>query len=124
MQKLKTGHYLIIAFVVLIALLIGSNYVNKSNDKHLNQNGIETLAIITDIDVNNYKANEMEGKFVENYVLTFNFTAEGKELTSIRTIEKKVYGNYFDRTLKVSDTIAILYDASNPKNNKIKELNP
>ena len=123
MKKLKAGHYILIAFIFLIGLLIGSNYINKSNEERLTKNGIETIATITDIDVNNYKANELEGKFVENYVLTFQFDIDGKKVKSIRTLEKKDYARFFDRTLNVNDQISILYDPEDPKNNKLKALN-
>ena len=123
MKKLKAGHYILIAFIFLIGLLIGSNYINKSNEERLTKNGIETIATITDIDVNNYKANELEGKFVENYVLTFQFDIDGKKVKSIRTLEKKDYARFFDRTLNVNDQISILYDPQDPKNNKLKALN-
>lgn len=122
MKKLKAGHYILIAFIFLIGLLIGSNYMNKSKEESLNKNGIEAIATITKIDVNNYKANELEGKYIENYVLTFQFNHDGKNVKSIRTLEKKDYALYFDRTLNVNDQIPILYDAKNPKNNKLKEL--
>tara|TARA_R110002073_G_scaffold145532_3_gene297670 strand:+ start:1817 stop:2200 length:384 start_codon:yes stop_codon:yes gene_type:complete len=123
MKKLKPGHYIGFAFILLIGLLIGSNFLNKNNEKELIADGIETTAIITKIDVNNYKANEMEGTYVENYMLTFNFSVDGKNIKSIRTVGKKEYDKYFKRALYVNDTISILYDSSNPKNNQIKELN-
>lgn len=123
MKKLKAGHYLVFTFVLLIGLLITTHYLNNSNEENLSKNGIEAIAIITDIDVNNYKANELEGRFIENYILTFHFSADGEKIKSVRTIEKKDYKKYFDRTLQVNDSIFILYDSSNPKNNKIKELN-
>lgn len=123
MKKLKAGHYILIAFIFLICLLIGSNYINKSNEESLNKNGIEAIATITNIDVNNYKANELEGKYIENYVLTFQFDIDGKKVKSIRTLEKKDYARFFDRTLNVNDQISILYDPEDPKNNKLKELN-
>ena len=122
MKKLKTGHYLITVFIVLIGLLITMNFLNSSQEKHLLENGINTMAVVTDIDVNNYKANELEGKFIENYVFTFQFSVDGKEVNSIRTIEKKEFEKYFDKPIVVNDRISILYDPSNPKNNIIKEL--
>ena len=123
MKKLKTGHYLIGVFVLLIGLLITMNLLNNSQEQHLQQNGIEALATVTSINVNNYKANELEGKYVENYILTFEFSAEGKSIKSVRTIEKKDFKKYFDKAIVVNDQINILYDSSNPKNNTIKELN-
>ena len=48
--------------------------------------------------------------------------ANGENIKSIRTIDKKDYSKYFDRKLYVNDTISILYDASNPNNNKVKDL--
>ena len=79
------------------------------------------MAQITKIDVNNYRMNEMDGTMVENYILTLNFSFNGKSIKSVRTIEKKTYAKYFTKTLQVNDSISILYDPSNPKNNKIKE---
>ena len=64
----------------------------------------------------------MDGSSIENYILTFSFLADKENIKSVRTIEKKNYSNYFDRKLYVNDTISILYDATNPKNNKVKEL--
>ena len=64
MKKIKTGYYLIGAFVVLIGLLIAMNILNDHQERYLQENGIEVLATITDIDVNNYKANELEGKLI------------------------------------------------------------
>jgi hypothetical protein len=122
MKKLKTGHYLITVFVVLIALLVAMNFLNNNQEKYLLEHGVDAIAVVTDIDVNNYKANELEGKFIENYVFTFQFSVEGKEINSVRTIEKKAFKKYFDKPVVVNDQIHILYDPSNPKNNTIKEL--
>jgi hypothetical protein len=119
---LKTGHYLITVFVVLIALLVAMNFLNNNQEKYLLEHGVDAIAVVTDIDVNNYKANELEGKFIENYVFTFQFSVEGKEINSVRTIEKKAFKKYFDKPVVVNDQIHILYDPSNPKNNTIKEL--
>lgn len=122
MKNLKTGHYLIGAFVLLIGLLVTMNFLNNSQEEHLRENGIEALATVTKINVNNYKANELEGKYVENYILSFEFSADGKEVKSVRTVEKKDFKKYFDKVVVVNDQINILYDPSNPKNNTIKEL--
>jgi len=123
MKKLKAGHYILFSFLFLIVLLIGSNYINNQNEHLLNENGIEAIATITDIDVNNYKANELEGKYIENYILTFQFSdTYGKVYTTVKTIEKKDYKKYFNRTLEVNDQISVLYEKSNPTNSMIKEL--
>lgn len=121
MKKLKTGYLIVAAFILLVGLLYTTNYINDTNDAILTKNGIETMAQITKIDVNNYRMNEMDGTMVENYILTLNFSVNGKSIKSVRTIEKKTYAKYFTKTLQVNDSISILYDPSNPKNNKIKE---
>lgn len=123
MKKIKTSHILIGTFLLLVSLLFISNYLNENNTSNLNENGIEAIAKITKIEVNDYRANEMDGSSIENYIFTYNFLADGKKIKSIRTIEKKNYSKFFDRKLYVNDTIPILYDPSNPKNNKVKELN-
>ncbi|MBL4605452.1 MAG: hypothetical protein JKY02_07300 [Flavobacteriaceae bacterium] len=122
MKKIKTGYLLVGTFLVLVVLLFVSNYLNDTNEAVLTENGIETMAKITKIDVNNYRMNEMDGTTVENYILTLNFLVDGKTIKSIRTIEKKTYAKFFNKALHVNDSISILYDPSNPKNNKIKEL--
>ncbi|MFY0630707.1 MAG: hypothetical protein JXR05_10020 [Flavobacteriaceae bacterium] len=123
MKKIKTGYLIVGAFLLLVGLLFASNYLNNSNDASLNENGVETMAQVTKIDVNNYRMNEMDGTTVENYILTFNFSVDGKTVKSIRTIEKKTFTSFFKKALHVNDSISILYDPSNPKNNKIKESN-
>tara|TARA_R110001632_G_scaffold2297_8_gene10082 strand:+ start:157 stop:540 length:384 start_codon:yes stop_codon:yes gene_type:complete len=123
MKKIKPGYLILGIFVLLIGLLFASSFLKENNKAVLIENGIETIARISKIDVNNYKANEMEGTYVENYILTFNFSVDGKEIKSIRTIEKRDYAKFFDRGLNVNDSIPVLYDPENPKNNKIKELN-
>ena len=123
MKKLKTGHYLLGVFALLIGLLIAMNVLNSNQEKQLQQNGIEAIATITDIDVNNYKANELEGRYIENYILTFQFEDQkGKVITSIKTVEKKDFKNYFDKKLTVNDQISVLYEASNPSNSTFKKL--
>ena len=123
MKKIKTGYYLIGAFVVLIGLLIAMNIINDNQERYLQENGIEVLATITDIDVNNYKANELEGTYVENYILTFQFSdSDGKVVTNVRTVEKKDFKLYFDKTLNVNDQIKIVYDESDSSKNTFKEL--
>jgi len=92
-----------------------------TNETHLNENGIETFAKITKIDVNNYRANEMDGTFVENYVLTFQFLVNEETIESIRTIKKKDYDAFFKRTLFVNDSVKILYDAIEPKKQSNKK---
>jgi hypothetical protein len=122
MKKLKTGHYLIAVFVLLMGLMFVMNSLNNSQEQHLLENGVEAIATVTDIDVNNYKANELEGKYIENYIFTIQFDVDGKAIKSIRTVEKKEFKKYFDKPIVVNDQIAIVYDPSNPKNNAIKEL--
>ena len=122
MKKIKTSHILITVFLLVVSLLFISNYLKEDNISNLNKNGIETVAKITKIEVNDYRANEMDGTSIENYVFTLSFMANGENIKSIRTIDKKDYSKYFDRKLYVNDTISILYDASNPNNNKVKDL--
>ena len=122
MKKIKTGYILVATIALLLTLLYISNSFQESKDHNLTNNGITTTAVISKITVNNYKANELEGRYIENYVLTYNFKVDEQSIQSVRTIEKKDYKKYFDRVLKAKDTISILYDASNPKNNKIKAL--
>ena len=89
----------------------------------MEQHGVEALATITDIDVNNYKANELEGRYVENYIFTFQFSdRKGNVITTVKTIEKKDFKIYFDRTLYVNDQISILYDMDDPKGVIFKKL--
>lgn len=123
MKKLKTGHYLLGAFILLVGLLIVMNVLNDKKQEYLEQHGVEALATITDIDVNNYKANELEGRYVENYIFTFQFSdRKGNVITTVKAIEKKDFKSYFDRTLYVNDQISILYDIDDPKDVIFKKL--
>ena len=123
MKKLKTGHYLLGAFILLVGLLIVMNVLNDKKQEYMEQYGVEALATITDIDVNNYKANELEGRYVENYIFTFQFSdRKGNVITTVKTIEKKDFKSYFDRTLYVNDQISILYDIDDPKDVIFKKL--
>lgn len=111
MKKLRTGHYLLGAFILLVGLLIVMNVLNDKKQEYMEQYGVESLATITDIDVNNYKADELEGRYVENYIFTFQFSDQkGNMITTVGTIEKKDFKAYFDQTLYVNDQISILYD--------------
>ena len=123
MKKLKTGHYLLGAFILLVGLLIVMNVLNDKKQEYMEQHGVEALATITDIDVNNYKANELEGRYVENYIFTFQFSdRKGNVMTTVKTIEKKDFKTYFDRALYVNDQISILYDIDDPKDVIFKKL--
>ena len=123
MKKLKAGHYLLGAFILLVGLLIVMNVLNDKKQEYMEQHGVEALATITDIDVNNYKANELEGRYVENYIFTFQFSdRKGNVITTVKTIEKKDFKSYFDRTLYVNDQISILYDIDDPKDVIFKKL--
>ena len=123
MKKLKTGHYLLGAFILLVGLLIVMNVLNDKKQEYMEQHGVEALATITDIDVNNYKANELEGRYVENYIFTFQFSDQkGSVITTVKTIEKKDFKTYFDRTLYVNDQISILYDIDDPEDVIFKKL--
>ena len=123
MKKLKTGHSLLGAFILLVGLLIVMNVLNDKKQEYMEQHGVEALATITDIDVNNYKANELEGRYVENYIFTFQFSdRKGNVITTVKTIEKKDFKSYFDRTLYVNDQISILYDIDDPKDVIFKKL--
>ena len=123
MKKLKTGHYLLGAFILLVGLLIVMNVLNDKKQEYMEQHGVEALATITDIDVNNYKANELEGRYVENYIFTFQFSdRKGNVITTVKTIEKKDFKTYFDRTLYVNDQISILCDIDDPKDVIFKKL--
>ena len=123
MKKLKTGHYLLGAFILLVGLLIVMNVLNDKKQEYMEQHDVEALATITDIDVNNYKANELEGRYVENYIFTFQFSdRKGNVMTTVKTIEKKDFKTYFDRALYVNDQISILYDIDDPKDVIFKKL--
>ena len=123
MKKLKTGHYLLGAFILLVGLLIVMNVLNDKKQEYMEQHGVEALATITDINVNNYKANELESRYVENYIFTFQFSdRKGSVITTVKTIEKKDFKTYFDRTLYVNDQISILYDIDDPKDVIFKKL--
>tara|TARA_B110000091_G_C13702250_1_gene426825 strand:- start:530 stop:910 length:381 start_codon:yes stop_codon:yes gene_type:complete len=122
MKKIKTSHLLITTFVLVIGLLLVSSYLKESNTSNLNKNGIETFAKITKIEVNDYRANEMDWSTVENSIITFSFIINGKTIKSVRTIKKSEFKQFFNKKITVNDTISILYEAENPKNNKVKEL--
>ncbi len=123
MKKFKTSHYVIIVFSLLVISLFVSNWWNDYKISKLEENGIETLALVTDIDINDYNANELEGKRIENYIFTFQFsTKAGEKITSIRTVEKKDFKDFFDKPIRVNDSINILYSPDSPKNNMIKKL--
>ena len=91
MKKLKTGHYLLGAFILLVGLLIVMNVLNDKKQEYMEQHGVEALATITDIDVNNYKANELEGRYVENYIFTFQFSdRKGNVITTVSPLKKRI----------------------------------
>ncbi len=118
-EQKKVRVLVIVIIGALICILTVSIYLyfQKSND--LKTNGERTYAIVTGIKRNGYRANDMDGTTVNNYLISFEFHVGQKKIIGFQSIEKKEYLDYFNEEIKVADTIYIQYSIVNPHNNKI-----
>jgi len=117
----KLTFYLLLALSLLFTILF---IFKKYNNSVLENNGIETKAIVESIVKNNYRASDMDGKWVHTYLIKYRFgTKMNNEISGYYEIQRSDYEKYFEKELKVNDTISIIYLPDQPKKNKIKKLN-
>lgn len=106
---------IILSSFLILSLLIYSNY--KSN--HLKNNGVITSGIVKSIRHNAYRMNDMDGTHVNNYKIEYEFISSDGVIRSVYEVRTEIYEHYFDRFIKENDTIKILYNPENPKENEI-----
>ena len=110
-----------ISFLLLfsfLALYLYSNY--KST--YLKKNGIISNAIVINIIHNSYRMNDMDGTYVNNYKVEFEFTTNKEIIKSFYEIRTDIYNQYFETRLKLNDTIKIRYNPKNPRENEIIKI--
>lgn len=97
--------------------------IQKYNNSILDNKGIETTAIVEHITLNDYRSNDMDGKWVYTYVIKYSFlTEDNNQISSYYEIQGKEYKRYFEKKIKINDTISIIYLPEKPEKNKIKRI--
>ena len=116
-KKARTLGIVIIGILTCILTVLAYLYFQKLNELEIN--GERTYATVIGIKRNGYRANDMDGTTVNNYLISFEFFDGEKKNIGFQSIEKKDYSDYFNNEIKVTDTIPILYSTVNPDNNRI-----
>ena len=116
-KKARISGIVIIGVLICILTVLAYLYFQKSNELEIN--GERTYATVTGIKRNGYRANDMDGTTVNNYMISFEFFDGEKKNIGFQAIEKKNYSDYFNNEIKVTDTILILYSTVNSDNNRI-----
>ena len=107
-----------ILLIIIAALAIFGNFTLSKFDQ-LEKNGEITSGKITGIKRNAYRVNDFDGTRINNYLIQYEFRVNGEIIQGIKTLEKRDYDEYFDSEINVNDTLKIVYDSGNPKNNRI-----
>ncbi len=108
---------ILVSFLIL-SLLIYSNY--KSN--YLKNNGVITNGIVKRVYHNTYRMNDMDGTRVDNYKIEYEFISSDGMIKNIYEIRADIYEDYFENLVKENDTIRILYNLENPRENEIIKI--
>lgn len=104
---------------ILIILLTFMYLINRNKSTRLVKNGIITKAIVEKIIHNSYIMNELDATGPNNYHITYTFKVKNDSLKGLYEILIDDYKDYFDKRLKVKDTITVIYEKQHPHNNKI-----
>lgn len=104
---------------LLVVLLFGAFWYTQSLNKKLENNGIETSAVVINIIRNYYRMNDMDGKWVKNRFIQYEFEDSNATVKGTYEIRDPLYSEYFDQKIGTGDSIRIIYDPENPSNSKI-----
>lgn len=108
---------------LLFLLSLISFLILRTSDRQLQENSERTYAIIKNIKVNYILMNQMDGGTISNYFLSYRFeTNQGFEYGN-QEITFREYSEYFERDIKIGDTIEIIYNTKNINQNSIVKLN-
>ncbi|WP_149304962.1 hypothetical protein [Pareuzebyella sediminis] len=115
-QIKKIGLWILLT--LLISLIV-FGYFTLSKTDRLEKNGEVAKGIVIGLKRNSYKVNDFDGTRVNNYLISFEFFVGGEAIRGVEILEKRDYKQYFHHEIKVNDSLRILYDPRNPKNNRI-----
>ena len=105
--------------LLLLTLFVVFGHFTLSKTNGLEKNGEVAIGIITGLKRNSYRVNDFDGTRVNNYLIQYEFEVKGETINSIKILEKRDYEYYFDYEIKVLDSLQIIFDPTNPKNNRI-----
>jgi len=113
----------VFSILVLIFVIVGvAGYLNQNISANIENNWNKTSAVVADIKLRYNKVNDMDGTTILNYTIFYSFTSGERIYNGKQIVDKYYYDTYFSEKLKVNDTIVILYNQANPKQNKIKQI--
>lgn len=113
----KNTIILLMIFVVGCFILWHHNY---QKNETLNNYGINTKAVVSKIKRHFY--NDVFYGPVDNYHITYDFVINGIEVTKTQEILKENYELYFDKNIRIGDSIEIKYNPNKPINSRIEKL--
>ena len=124
-EESKKSRKMILYLLLALPIIFTSLFIFKKNNNSVLENrGIETKAIVESIVLNNYRANDMDGKWVNTYLIKYRFGGKmNNQINGYYEVQGSDYKKYFEKELKVNDTISIIYLPDQPQKNKIKKLN-
>lgn len=111
-------------FLLTLILLILFNilfYLNNQKNENLTNFSKTDQAIVTDIFVRHVKVNDMDGTTILNYTISYEFYHKKDIIKGRQVVDRYFYDKYFDKKLKINDTIVILYNPNRPELNIIKK---
>tara|TARA_R110002020_G_C15869059_1_gene737923 strand:- start:184 stop:567 length:384 start_codon:yes stop_codon:yes gene_type:complete len=120
-DKNRTKRNIFIVLGIFAILFSGAFYYTNKLAKNLDNNGIKTSAIITNIQRNNYRMNDMDGTWVRNRFITYQFQSVNGLITGTYEVRDDEFLKYFHGPIKTGDSLKIKYDPKNPSNSKISE---
>ena len=107
--------FLIVSFLIFFSVKIGFKV-------YFEENGVTTFARVTEIrEIDNFE-NRIED-YIKSYIIVYQFkTSKSKIINSNFEIRDVEFSDYFEKKVKVNDTIKIMYLPNTPKFNRIKKI--
>lgn len=118
-KKFYSIFLLVISFFLVISIV--AFYLNKQKNNDFSDYTETNIAVVTDIRVRYVKVNDMDGTTVFNYTISYEFTSNKQKIKGVHIVDRYFYDNYFDKKLKIKDTITILYNPERPELSMIKK---
>ena len=110
---------ILLVFGVIILMSIVYQY-NRYSSQKFESNSIESIAVVKNIKYNNRLVNQLDGARIENYLFEYFYVIDGIRVDSYYQIDDFEYEKYFDKSIKIGDTIEISYKIDDQSYSKIK----
>lgn len=118
-KNYQSGKKVILIFLAIIITIVFFKLCIIHFDKKENINLISTKAIITKIDIDFYRVNDLDLNNIKNYNIQYSYFIDSTEIKGMSTINSAIIKKYFNKKPKIGDSINIEYRKDNLLKNHI-----